>query len=137
MPTPAEIRAAVDTRLSNLWSTIQTKQNNYASSHGGRYWQGLRTHVVFPADGLTVLPTVGAMCPTDQPGSPWPNAILTLPIEMAIQIDCYSGPNGNGYQATVWVTIYSDTWSRTAQVGPETWRVRGWHRDVENSDTIL
>lgn len=128
MATPAQIRQAVDDRLAALWAAIQNKQDIYAASHGGRYWQGLRTHTITPADESTALPSIGAQCPTDQLGQPWPNAILTAPMEMALQIDVYDGPQGTGYQATVWVTIAGNTWMRTAQVGPENWRVSGWRQ---------
>lgn len=128
MATPAQIRQAVDDRLTALWNAIQNKQDNYAANHGGKYWQGLRTHSIDPADGTAVLPSIGTACPTDQPGQPWPNAILTTPIEMSLQIDCYDGPQGKGYQATVTVTISGNTWIRTAQVGPETYRAHGWRQ---------
>lgn len=124
--TPAQIRQAVDDRLSQLWTAIQNKEANYAANHGGKFWQGLRTMSFTPADGATALPDIGQTCPTDQPGQPWPNAILTTAMEMALQIDVYDGPAGQGYQATVWVTIAGNTWTRTAQVGPEDWRTQGW-----------
>lgn len=126
MATPAQIRNAVDTRLTQLWNAIQNKQDAYAAAHNGRYWQGLRTKAIAPADGATELPDVGQACPTDQLGQPWPNAILTTPMEMALQIDVYDGPAGRGYQAQVWVTIGANTWTRVAQVGPETYRAHGW-----------
>jgi hypothetical protein len=128
MATAAQIRQAVDDRLATLWTAIQNKEAAYMAAHNGRAWQGLVTHAVYPADGTTVLPTIGATCPTDQQGQPWPNAILTTPIEMAIQIDCYDGPQGTGYQATVYVTINGNTWARAAQVGPESWRQQGWQQ---------
>lgn len=130
MATPPQIRAAVDAKLVTIWTAIQTKQNSYAASHNGRFWQGLRTHAINPADGLTVLPDIGVRCPTDQLGQPWPNAVLTLPIEMAIQVDCYDGPLGTGYQATIWIVILANVWTRTTQVGPETWRTSGWAQIV-------
>lgn len=99
--TADEIRAAIDTRLAQLWSAIQTKENQYYAVHG-HYWQGLRTHTILPADGATALPDIGAMTPTDQPDS-WPLTLRSTPIEMALVIDVYSGPLGEGYQASVWV----------------------------------
>ena len=106
---------------------MQAKEAAYAAAHGGRFWQGLRTHVITPSEGNTALPTIGTACPSDQPGQPWPAAILTTPIEMAIQIDCYDGPDGTGYQATVTVDVLGTTYSRTQQVGPETYRNAPWH----------
>jgi hypothetical protein len=126
MATAAQIRSAVDAKLANVWTAIQNKETAYANAHNGRFWQGLKTHTIDPADGATALPTIGGACPSDQAGQPWPSAILTTPLEMAVQIDCYDGPGGQGYQATVYVTILGATWTRTAQSGPETWRASGW-----------
>lgn len=128
MATAAAIRQAVDDKLAALWTAIQNKEANYAANHGGKFWQGLRTMSFTPADGATALPDIGTTCPSDQQGQPWPSAILTTPMEMALQIDCYSGPSGDGYQATVWVTIAGNTWTRTAQVGPEAWRNSNWQQ---------
>lgn len=130
MPTLQEIRDAVDTRLATLWGTIQSREDAYAAAHNGRYWQGLRSHTVTPADGATALPDIGTACPTDQPGQPWPLSIRQTAIECAIQIDVYSGPFGDGYSATVYVTVAGALWTRTAQVGPESWRQRGWRQDA-------
>lgn len=130
MATPAQIRNAVDAKLAALWTAIQAKQDAYAASHNGRYWQGLRTVANTPADGATALPDIGTRCPSDQPGDPWPAAIRNTQLEMAIQMDVYDGPMGTGYQATVQVSIAGQTWTRTAQVGPEAWRVSGWTQIV-------
>jgi hypothetical protein len=128
MATLAQIRDAVDARLANLWPAIQTRQATYAANHNGRYWQGLRTHSVNPAEGNTVLPNIGTTCPTDQPGEPWPLSIRQTPIEMAAVIDVYDGPLGVGYQANVFVAVLGNVYTRTAQVGPETWRTQGWRQ---------
>jgi hypothetical protein len=128
MATLAQIKTAVDNRLASLWSAIQTKEDAYASVHNGRYWQGLKTHSIDPSEGNTALPTVGAACPTDQLGQPWPNAILTTSIEMAINIDIYDGPLGVGYQVTVTVAVLGNVYTRTQQIGPETWRNRVWQQ---------
>lgn len=132
MATLAEIRDAVDARLATLWTTIQSREDTYAAAHNGRYWQGLKTHSVNPADGATALPNIGLVCPTDQLGQPWPLAIRNTAIEMAIVIDVYDGPFGVGYQATVYVTVLGNTYFRTAQVGPETWRQAGWAQLAAN-----
>lgn len=126
MATLQEIRDQVDAKLATLWNAIQNKQDNYFLAHG-RYWQGLRTHTVIPADGNTVLPDIGAKTPTDQI-DPWPNAIINSTFPMALQIDCYDGPLGQGYEATVFVTVLNNLYIRSAQVGPETYRVQPWFK---------
>ena len=74
MPTPAQIRKAIDDKLLLLWTSIQTKETGYALTHNGRYWQGLITRSILPADGVSELPDVGTKTPTDQP-DPWPPAL--------------------------------------------------------------
>lgn len=125
MATAAEIRQAVDTKLANLWSAIQTRQDSYFSANG-RFWQGIRTHSATPADGTESLPDVGTAQPHYQSGAPWPTGIRTTALPMSIEVHQYDGPAGRGYQATVYVTIGGRTWTRTAQSGPETWRAHGW-----------
>lgn len=44
----------------------------------------------------------------------------------AMVIDVYDGPQGKGWQATVFVRVLGTVYSRTQQVGPETWRNRAW-----------
>jgi hypothetical protein len=123
--TPAQIRQQVDDALTAAWAAIQSREDSYATAHSGRYWQGLLSHTAIPADGATATPDVGIRTPTDQP-TVWPVGIRSTALPCAIQIDCYDGPQGPGYQATVYVLISGNVWSRTAQVGPETYRVHGW-----------
>lgn len=125
MATLAEIRDAVDAKLAGLWAAIQNKQDAYFLAHG-HYWQGLRTHATLPTEGTETLPSVGVSIPTDQP-DPWPVGIRNSTLPMAIQIDTYFGPEGDGYQATVTVSVLGKVYARTAQVGPETDRQVGWH----------
>lgn len=124
MATRAQIHAAVDAKLADAWGVIQTRQEAYYAVNG-RYWQGLRTHAAVPIDGAEATPDIGTRTPRDQ-GSPWPLAIRTASLPMALQVHCYDGPAGQGYQAIVTVQIAGRTWMRSAQVGPETWRQHGW-----------
>lgn len=128
MPTLAQIEAAIDTKLAALWSAIQTHEASYFAAHG-IYWQGLLTHTVYPADGNSTLPDVGSKTPYYET-TPWPNAVVTTALPMALRIDQYVTPNGTrGYQATLYVTISGRTWARSQQLGPETYRNVGW-RDI-------
>lgn len=127
MATLAQIRTAVDTRLTSLWPTIQARQDTYLSNHG-RYWQGLRTHTVNPAEGTPVLPTVGTVVPSyEDPSDAWPAGVRTTPLEMALWIDQYVTPDGTpGYVATVQVDVLGKTYQRSQNVGPEDWRTQPW-----------
>jgi hypothetical protein len=127
MATLQQIQTAADTRLANLWAGIQTKEATFFGNHG-YFAQLLRTHNVIPADGATALPDIGAAVPYYmQAGDGWPNAILTQVQPCAFEIHQYVTPDGTcGYQAFVWVTINSHLWSRSQQVGPESFRAYNW-----------
>lgn len=126
MATPAQIRQAVDDKLALLWAAVQARQDTYAANHGGKFWQGLVTHTITPADGFEALPDIGLACPTDQAGEPYPLAIRQTVMPMSLRLDVYDGPFGRGYVATVRVLIGGVLYERSAQVGPEAWRAVGW-----------
>lgn len=129
MAVVATVQAQVDTALTTLWGLVQTRQANYLAAHGG-YWTGLRTHTVTPADGVTALPTIGSTVPYFQTAADaWPAAVLSTAIPMAVAIDQYNGPQGIGYQGTVWVLVNGTLYSRCQQFGPEVYRNRGWAVD--------
>lgn len=125
MATLQQIKDQVDAKLATLWTAIQNKEDAYFTANG-RYWQGLLTHSVTPADGTETLPNVGTNAPAYQ-GSPYPTAIRNVALPFVLEIHQYVCPDGTkGYQAFVYVTVLGETYSRSAQVGPETFRVFGW-----------
>jgi hypothetical protein len=126
MPTLAVILASVDARFLGLMAAIEARQASYAAAHGGRAWQGLRTHAVNPSEGNGAPPTIGMASPGDQPGEPWPAAVRSGNKEMALQCDAYRGVGYDGYQIVVFVDVLGVTWSRVLNVGPETWREQAW-----------
>jgi hypothetical protein len=126
MPTLAQIQTAVDAQLTGLLAAIEARQNTYRAAHGGRTWQGLKTHTVHPSEGNGAPPTIGTASPADQPGEPWPAAVRNGNKLMTLACDCYRGPLGDGYQLVVWVDVAGVTWTRVLNVGPETWRNQGW-----------
>ena len=95
MPTLAQVRTAVDTKLASLWGNVQTRQANYFATHG-RYWQGIITTDV---DKL-------------------PDNLVSGNLPMAIQIDVYQAPSGYGYIATVYVQYRGTIYFRSASEGP-------------------
>lgn len=125
--TPAQIRQAVDDKLAAAWTQLQNRQTAYLGARG-RYFQGIKTHVVTPADGDETAPDLTGR-PTDQ-AETWTGAGFNLPatLPMALQIDTYDGPQGKGYVGILWVQIGGQLWRRSAQVGPETWRARAWEQ---------
>lgn len=130
MPTPSEIRDTADAWLAARWPTILNRQATYASNHNGRYWQGLITHTTIPVDAIDALADQLNNHPTDQNVS-WNQAIPGLPVNwpIAIVMDVYDGPDGTGFCGTVYVYItqLSRLFSRSQNVGSETWRTRPWH----------
>lgn len=123
----AQIRTAVDARLTALWSTVTAAQDMYAAGHNGRYWQGLRSASTIPSEGNESLPDIGTRCPTDQIGVPWPAAIRNAVQPMAVASDVYDSPLGTGYVITVWVRVLGTLYARSQNVGPEQFRTQAWH----------
>lgn len=136
MPTLAQVRNAVDARLATLWTgQVIPRQTAYAGNHGGRFWQGLVTFTISalpnnPNDAnptlLEVTPVLNTH-PTDQAFT-WIDAGINLEatIPMALQMDVYDGPLGKGYVGTVWGKWNGNLYSRSQQVGPETFRTLPW-----------
>lgn len=140
--TLAEIKAQADTWLAGtLWPLVQTKQAAHLARYGC-HWQGLLSHGAIPADGAQTTPTVGNAVPTAYqvvdstivdpnvsklvPVVPWPPAWQASPWPAAVQMTQYDGPQGKGYVGTVWVTVLGQTYTRSQNSGPETWRTQPW-----------
>lgn len=131
MPTLAQLRDRVDTFVSNHWSTVVARQENYRANKG-QYWQGLLTHTNIPnhlsggfADAIADRLNIN---PTDQFEN-WKNVFpewdgVALPA--ALQVDVYDGPSGKGWTITVWVKFNGTIYTRTVNVGPENWRAKPW-----------
>jgi hypothetical protein len=131
----AQVRDAVDARLVTLWTgQVVPRQDAYFAAHG-KYWQGYRTFDVTllpdnPSSGsptvLEVVPVTDTH-PTDQDET-WTGAGLVLgaTIPMALQMDVYNGPLGHGYVGTVWARWNGNTYTRSQNNGPETWRTKPW-----------
>jgi len=139
--TISQVRNKVDTWLSNHWSTVVNRQNNYFTNHGG-YWQGLITHSTTTVPSFTssvdgdVKPDQFSFHPTDQTSS-WLDAFSEWESEFfpaALKVDVYSGPSGKGYVATVYVKYNGTIYTRSQNVGPETGWTSGWHIRTEAID---
>ena len=132
MPTLSAVRNRVDTILANHWPNVQARQAAYFA-RTGRYWQGLRTHLVTPAHVTAaysdVAPTRYTDKPTDQAES-WAAALQEIEgvaLPMTIIMDVYQTPQGWGYVATVEVRYNGTLYSRSQNVGVEAWRTVAWH----------
>jgi hypothetical protein len=136
MPTLVQVRNAVDARLTALWTgQVVPRQAQYASNHGGRFFQGYLTFVLsaLPNNPSNASPTLLEVVPvldthpTDQAFT-WLDAGLNLEatIPMALQMDVYDGSLGKGYVGTVWGRWNGNLYTRSQNNGPEVWRSQPW-----------
>jgi hypothetical protein len=137
MPTLNQIRTAIDNFVDNRWPTIVARQENYRTNQG-RYWQGLKTHLVAPAhtsstDGSKVGDLLD-QSPDDQGEfSTWLNVFpewLSDLLPALIKVDVYDGPQGQGWTLTVEATHNGNLWRRVVNVGPESYRAKAWTQVV-------
>jgi hypothetical protein len=133
--TLQEIKDIADSWLAARWPTVQSRQATYASNHGGRFFQGLRTHGTFPTDAVAALADLLDSHPTDQ-AETWNDAIAGLPANwpIALVMDVYNGPEGWGYVGHVFVYVsqLDRIYTRSQNVGSETWRTSPWREVTLN-----
>ena len=133
MATHTQIQTAAD----NYWTTnFQAKftaaQNAYAASHGGRYFQGILTPSTPPDDGALTNPDLTKK-PTDQIER-WidvftgGNALPNNNWAISVSIDVYNSPQGWGWVVNLVYTKGGETWARSFNTGPETFREQAWRR---------
>lgn len=140
MPTLIQVRNRCDTILASHWPNVQARQAAYRA-RTGRYWQGLRSHLVTPAH-LTAAysdaaPDRYASKPTDQAES-WAEVLREISgvaIPMTITMDVYNGPQGWGYVAAVEARYNGTLYRRSQNVGPEDFRTQPWH--VANEGALV
>lgn len=125
MATREQILAQCDAKLNGLLTALQAQQATYAAQHGGRFWQGQRSHSVTPVDGAEQRPDIGTRAPHDQP-EPYPAVIRNASLPFALQVDVYDAPSGRGYTTTITVSIGGQEWRRVDNEGPESWRAKAW-----------
>lgn len=108
-------------------AAARNRQSTYQANHG-RYWQGVRW--VVPSDGDLTAPDL-SVHPTDQAGD-WTAFGLTLPatMKMALRIDVYNGPYGQGWTLTTFVRLGGTMYARTWEGAGAEDRALGW-RAVE------
>ena len=140
MALPVENKALqdrCDALLSQIDAAATTRQAAYFNAfigsgdrrrRRGRYFQGILTHPILPADGVP-LPPDPTVKPTDQPTS-WADANVSLPatMEAACQIDVYDGALGQGWVLTALVRVATRVYAKAINHGPEEWRSHDWRR---------
>jgi hypothetical protein len=103
-----------------MWQTLLIRQTLHYASYG-RYFQGIRTHVIIPADGFETFPDNAGSRPTDQIAN-WHDfleADLPALLPMAIVVNTYEAVTGSGFQACVYVYAAGTLYSRCKAIGPE------------------
>ena len=122
---PTDLQTKLDTLLNNAAAQVAAAEEAYMSLHG-RYWQGMRTHAVIPADGATAPPDLTRE-PTDEAAS-WSSMGLTLPAqtEAALSVHIYETRAGHGYIVNAEVIVSGVHYGRSLNFGPESRQERDW-----------
>lgn len=126
LPTSTLNQAQIDSVFSSVLASATEKQAGFFTGKG-RYFQGLKTPAVTPADMLA-LPTDSILKPAGQPES-WANAGIALPVlsEISFRIDVYDGPKGRGYVLHGEIQLAGKLYRKSACFGPESWQEQDWH----------
>lgn len=124
---PAELEY-YDAQIAVLLPRLDEFQYQYYLTNG-RYYQALQSHTTAP-DVPTVPDGIEAS-PTDQPEALayfW-STVAELPDVLAwsFRIDTYAGPDGAGYVLTAETVVDGNTWRRSVNYGPDTWRNAEWY----------
>jgi len=128
-PSPSELMAKVDSLIVQFLPTAISWQTTYSATHGGRFFQGLRSHSVIPADGADVAPDQLASHPTDQAdtlASFWNGGRLPSKTPFAVTVNVYDGPDGRGFEVVISFVSGGVTYVRVVNVGPESYREQAW-----------
>jgi hypothetical protein len=93
---PIALQPTIETELTAIASGLAIMQPAFFSAYG-RYWQGLRTHAVPPADAIATAPNRN-LRPTDQLES-WTDMGIALPAlaSAAYTVHAYETRAGHGY----------------------------------------
>lgn len=131
--TPPSELATIDSLLATYLPKFSNYESNYLLTKG-RYYQALWSHSTAPANLALVAPDLLAFKPTDQLES-WQSLWDTLAViggksPCRMRIDVYDGPQGKGYVVTVEAILNGTSWSRSINIGNETWRDRAWQAVV-------
>lgn len=122
--TPQQVRDAIDAVAAQMWPTVIAKQDAYFAAYG-RYFQGLRSHTVTPADGVDAVPDNLSATPYYQAES-W-QSMGGFPATTKSVVECtqYIGPLGAGWVLMLTVSLAGRLWQRAVGHGPEA-RDRAW-----------
>ena len=110
MATLKQVRDKADAKLVQFWQLLQEKQDNYYAKHG-KYFQLLVYPETKVADGIDSDFTLRK--PSDEKFALDVNFPWTDKVPFQIKVDEWVGPNGAGYQASVFVEWNGRTFTRS------------------------
>lgn len=121
---PNELIPINATLINVVWPDVVAVQSDYKTSNG-KYWQGLRSHADIPVAGTPTVTNMNSH-PSDQAHS-WSDVGFILnPLDVAIQVDVYESPLGQGYTLTGIVEVDGEIWQKVINSGPEIWLEHDW-----------
>lgn len=112
------LREKADRVLDRLATDLVRRQADYRAAHG-HYWQGLPTHPWVPGDGAERVPDLTRK-PSGQ-AEDWAAFGVALPavLPVALSVDVYRGPFGQGYIVVGELEAAGRRWRRALDAGPE------------------
>lgn len=134
MPTLAQIKATIESRLTSRLADIAQKQSAFFVEHG-RYWQGLETSSAAPADGVDVTPD-RVDSRADGESKSWQDMGGLPPmLGSQLRVDTYDGPQGKGYVFVARIRVAGQLHERRWNFGPDMTQEADW-RLVDERLTI-
>lgn len=112
---PIGIEKKCNDALSAVISQLAVYQANYAQTHNGRFWQGIRTHPILPVDGNETAPDKTRK-PTDQVED-WSGVTLPSSMPIAVEVHIHDGPQGAGYTVFGEIEIAKRLYRRAMGIG--------------------
>jgi hypothetical protein len=131
MPTLRQVQTKVDDWLTNNWSSLVARQQNFYANRNN-YWQATSTHSTPPSFASNrqgdAPPDQLDTNPTDEFEN-WRTAFPQwdgVDIPCSLQIDIYQGDAGKGWVLHITFKYDEVIYRKSVNVGPEPSRERDW-----------
>jgi len=129
--TVPEQLAYTDAQVAVFLPLLDDFQVGYYATNG-TYYQALLSHSTPPVG--VEPPTDPNARPTDQAealAALWSYAGLPAALNWSFSVSTYSGDSGPGYVLNLLTVVDGQTWTKSINRGPETWRDQEWAVYVE------
>ena len=124
---PVGIQKKIDSQIEDILAELKPLQDTYFETNG-KYFQGLKTHVVTPADGNKSAPDKSRK-PSDQIHD-WNDFGITKlasTMDFSVAIDVYQSPSEWGATLRSEIVIAGRQWMKVVLVrGTDTGREFDW-----------